>query len=42
MDWNEENEVTFVYESEFDPRWLQCRINETMLAFAEKKNGSTK
>ena len=42
MDWNEENEVTFVYESEFDPRWLQCRINETMLAFAEKKNGSSK
>jgi anaerobic magnesium-protoporphyrin IX monomethyl ester cyclase len=42
MDWNEENEVTFVYESEFDPRWLQRRISETMLAFAEKKNGSAK
>ncbi|MGD0878808.1 MAG: radical SAM protein [Anaerolineales bacterium] len=39
MDWNEENEVTFVYESKFDPRWLQRRICETMLAFAEKENG---
>jgi len=39
-DWNEENEVTFVYETEFDARWLQRRISETMLAFAEKKNGS--
>jgi anaerobic magnesium-protoporphyrin IX monomethyl ester cyclase len=36
-DWNEENEVTFVYESEFDPRWLQRRISETMQAFANKK-----
>jgi len=40
MDWNEENEVTFVYESEFDSRWLQRRISETMQAFTEKKNGS--
>ena len=36
-DWNEENEVTFVYESEFDSRWLQRRIGETMQAFANKK-----
>jgi anaerobic magnesium-protoporphyrin IX monomethyl ester cyclase len=36
-DWNEENEVTFVYESEFDASWLQRRISETMQAFADKK-----
>ncbi|GAP15790.1 Fe-S oxidoreductase [Longilinea arvoryzae] len=35
-DWNVENEVTFVYESEFDSEWLQRRINQTMQAFAEK------
>ena len=37
MDWNEENEVTFVFESEFDPDWLQRRISETMRAFSERK-----
>ncbi len=37
MDWNEENEVTFVYESEFDPDWLQRRISETMQTFSERK-----
>jgi hypothetical protein len=37
MDWNEENEVTFVYRSEFDPAWLQRRIGETMQAFGERK-----
>ena len=36
-DWNEENEVTFVFESEFDTSWLQRRIGETMQAFADKK-----
>jgi anaerobic magnesium-protoporphyrin IX monomethyl ester cyclase len=36
-DWNVENEVTFVYESEFDSLWLQRRIGETMQAFADKK-----
>ena len=36
-DWNIENEVTFVYESEFDSLWLQRRIGETMQAFADKK-----
>ena len=36
MDWNEENEVTFVYETEFDSLWLQRRISETMQAFAGK------
>ena len=37
MDWNEENEVTFVYESEFDPDWLQRRISETMQVFTGRK-----
>ena len=37
MDWNEENEVTFVYNSEFDAAWLQRRISETMRAFADRK-----
>ncbi len=36
-DWNVENEVTFLYESEFDPNWLQRRIGETMQAFAGRK-----
>jgi len=36
-DWNKENEVTFIYTSEFDPRWLRRRIGQTMQAFAEKK-----
>ncbi len=36
-DWNTENEVTFVYESEFDSNWLERRIGETMQAFADKK-----
>jgi anaerobic magnesium-protoporphyrin IX monomethyl ester cyclase len=34
VDWDEENEVTFVYESEFDADWLRRRIAETMQAFA--------
>jgi anaerobic magnesium-protoporphyrin IX monomethyl ester cyclase len=36
-DWTQENEVTFVYKSEFDPRWLRRRIAETMRTFEEKK-----
>jgi anaerobic magnesium-protoporphyrin IX monomethyl ester cyclase len=36
-DWNEENETTFLYESEFDPAWLRSRIEATMQAFSEKK-----
>lgn len=39
-DWNVENEVTFVYDSEFDSSWLQQRINQTMQAFADKKRKS--
>jgi len=37
-DWNKENEVTFLYSSEFDPDWLKHRIDQTMQAFAEKKH----
>jgi anaerobic magnesium-protoporphyrin IX monomethyl ester cyclase len=36
-DWDKENEVTFVYRSEFDEAWLRVRIEETMRAFADKK-----
>ena len=36
-DWDVENEVTFVYESGFDSRWLEQRINQTLQAFADKK-----
>jgi anaerobic magnesium-protoporphyrin IX monomethyl ester cyclase len=37
MDWSAENEVTFVYKSEFDSTWLRRRIDETMDAFSTKK-----
>ena len=37
MDWDEENEVTFVYRSEFDADWLRRRISETMNAFAVQR-----
>jgi anaerobic magnesium-protoporphyrin IX monomethyl ester cyclase len=36
-DWRWENDVTFVYSSEFDPRWIKRRIRQTMQAFAAKK-----
>jgi anaerobic magnesium-protoporphyrin IX monomethyl ester cyclase len=36
-DWNTENEVTFLYSSEFDESWLRGRILQTMQVFAEKK-----
>ncbi len=36
-DWNKENEVSFVYSSEFDETWLRGRIEETTRLFAEKK-----
>lgn len=35
-DWDIENEVTFVYDSEFDEGWIRRRIEETMRAFANK------
>jgi len=34
LDWTRENEVTFVYDSDIDERWLRRRIDETMAAFA--------
>jgi anaerobic magnesium-protoporphyrin IX monomethyl ester cyclase len=36
LDWNEENETTFVYPSQFDADWLRRRIAETMAAFAQR------
>ena len=36
-DWDKENEVSFVYSTEFDESWLRQRIGQTMEAFAEKK-----
>lgn len=36
-DWDKENEVTFVYRSEFDETWLRRRIEETMQSFAKRK-----
>jgi anaerobic magnesium-protoporphyrin IX monomethyl ester cyclase len=37
-DWEEENEVTFVYATEFDPAWLRDRIQQTLRAFSEKRH----
>jgi anaerobic magnesium-protoporphyrin IX monomethyl ester cyclase len=39
LDWNEENEITFVYESEFDQQWLRRGIAETLDAFARRGDG---
>ena len=39
-DWTEENEISFVYESEFDVGWLQQRIGETMKMFDEGRRGN--
>jgi anaerobic magnesium-protoporphyrin IX monomethyl ester cyclase len=36
-DWDKENEVTFVYSSEFDENWLRGRIQQTMQAFGDHK-----
>jgi len=33
------NQVKFVFPSEFDERWLERRISETMEAFRKKKGG---
>jgi len=37
LDWERENEVTFVYPSEIDEGWLRRRIGETVQAFAQKR-----
>ena len=39
LDWNEENEITFVYDSGFDQRWLRRRIAETLDTFARRAGG---
>jgi len=36
-DWDTENEVTFVYNTEFDEAWLRGRIAATMHEFESKK-----
>jgi anaerobic magnesium-protoporphyrin IX monomethyl ester cyclase len=41
-DWEVSNQVKFVYPSEFDERWLERRINETMEAFRKKKGPGEK
>lgn len=38
-DWNKENDVAFVYESEFDPVWLKRRIRNTMSLFNHRNGG---
>jgi anaerobic magnesium-protoporphyrin IX monomethyl ester cyclase len=37
-DWRKENEITFIYSTEFDPRWIKHRIRDTLQAFAQKKS----
>ncbi len=37
-DWDKENEVTFVYNTEFDEDWLREKIGRTMQEFAERRN----
>jgi len=36
-DWSQENDVSFVYNSEFDPRWIRRRIHQTMKAFNQRQ-----
>jgi anaerobic magnesium-protoporphyrin IX monomethyl ester cyclase len=36
-DWNMENEITFLYNSEFDQDWLRGRIGQTLQLFARKQ-----
>jgi len=41
-DWTEENEIRFLYKTEFDPDWLKTRIHQTMEDFAKiQKNSSS-
>ena len=39
-DWEVSNQVKFVYPSEFDERWLEHRISETMESLKKKKDAS--
>jgi anaerobic magnesium-protoporphyrin IX monomethyl ester cyclase len=36
-DWSMENDVTFVYSTEFDPKWIRRRIQQTMRRFKQQK-----
>ncbi len=36
-DWDSENEITFVYKSDFDQRWLRRRIRQTMREFTSAR-----
>ena len=38
-DWSQENDITFVYTSEFDLTWIRRRIRQTMKAFNQGKIG---
>jgi anaerobic magnesium-protoporphyrin IX monomethyl ester cyclase len=37
-DWDKENEVTFIFKSDFDPAWLEGRIQETVRTFDNRKS----
>jgi len=39
-DWTEENEVRFLYKTEFDPEWLKTRIHQTMDQFTRIQTSS--
>jgi radical SAM superfamily enzyme YgiQ (UPF0313 family) len=41
-DWHKENEVTFVYTSEFDPKWIRRGVRRTMTQFKRQKMQRTK
>jgi radical SAM superfamily enzyme YgiQ (UPF0313 family) len=36
-DWSRENDVTFIYSSDFDPHWIKRRIQQTIRAFNQRK-----
>jgi anaerobic magnesium-protoporphyrin IX monomethyl ester cyclase len=40
-EWRRENEITFVYSSEFDPKWIRKRIQQTMQEFNQRKTSKT-
>jgi anaerobic magnesium-protoporphyrin IX monomethyl ester cyclase len=41
-DWDVENENRFLYEAEFDERWLKEQIQETLSRFLTRKSPTTK
>jgi anaerobic magnesium-protoporphyrin IX monomethyl ester cyclase len=40
-DWSRENDVTFIYSTDFDPQWIKRRIRQTMRAFNLRKSASS-